>query len=246
MSTTLRMLPLLFAVAIAMPTWPGAVDDHSANNQPQELGDSHSMSMHQGGKGTMSMGGKGSQYQVEGDYTKDPKAAIAKLQAARPCQTECISGCDSRKDAEKPQCKACAECMEKADKPGIPIKMAIAQVKQYASGNGGKGKLGESAQSKIAAASDKIDEMNAGSAHAFDKMLTKMSPEDRKRAQNDELFNMVRGQMEGQVDEMKTAGLNRAQKQELFDQRLARNMGFEEDKVQKSGYQMPTGGYGPN
>jgi len=187
-----------------------------------------------GGKGGMGdMGG-----QMGNANHQNAAADIAELRAAMPCRAECVTGCDSIKDADKPECKACASCMEKADKPGMPIKMAIDQVKHGAE----KRRLGEgmSSQSKIDAASDNIDKMNQGSDEAFDKMVAKMSPQDRARAKNDELFNMMKGQMQGQVNQQKTEGLTPVQKKRLFEQRLAKNMGFDDSAVSDGGYQMPS------
>merc|ERR1711935_445808 len=197
--STLRMLPLLFAIAVAMPTMPGEGGQHDLGGS---MGDAN------GGKG-----GKGGMGDVGGQMGnanhQNAAADIAELRAAMPCRAECVTGCDSIKDADKPECKACASCMEKADKPGMPIKMAIDQVKQ-------------------------------GADEAFDKMFAKMSPQDRARAKNDELFNMMKGQMQGQVNQQKTEGLTPQQKKRLFEQRLAKNMGFDDSAVSDGGYQMPS------
>merc|ERR1712086_752088 len=194
--STLRMLPLLFAIAVAMPTMPGEGGQHDLGGS---MGDAN------GGKG-----GKGGVGDVGGQMGnanhQNAAADIAELRAAMPCRAECVTGCDSIKDADKPECKACASCMEKADKPGMPIKMEIDQ----------------------------------GSDEAFDKMFAKMSPQDRARAKNDELFNMMKGQMQGQVNQQKTEGLTPQQKKRLFEQRLAKNMGFDDSAVSDGGYQMPS------
>ena len=120
-----------------------------------------------GGKGQAgALGGKGDMGgQMGAAQHQNAAANIAELRAAVPCRAECVSGCDSIKDADKPECKACASCMEKADKPGMPIKMAISEIKKGAE----KRRLGEgmSSQSKIDAASDNIDKMNKGSGSAY-------------------------------------------------------------------------------
>merc|ERR1719486_1143128 len=61
-------------------------------------------------------------------------------------------------------------------------------------GMGGKGKMGVGMGMSAGAmqeASNRVDSINNGAANMFDKILAGMSPEDRKHAENDELFNMA-------------------------------------------------------
>merc|ERR1719398_376850 len=99
---------------------------------------------------------------------------------------------------------------------------------------GGKGKMGEGMGMSAGAmqeASNRVDSINNGAANMFDKILAGMSPEDRKHAENDELFNMARGEMQMEINEKKTEGMSPRQKKQLMEQRLADNLGWDDNAV---------------
>merc|ERR1711907_742080 len=96
-------------------------------------------------------------------------------------------------------------------------------------GGKGNGNVGDSlGDASMQQASNRVDQLNQNEANMMDKVLQSMSPEDRRKAMHDELFQMERSHLQQEINDQKTEGMSNAQREQFMEQRLANNLGWDD------------------